>query len=146
MTSKNTDRRKAETKRIQNRQSIVTLVWAGVLSLFALALFAFLPRAQPATFQDGTPIVEINLNNYEGKVPQGQSVAQYTFRNFQSITCDVNDGNQHSTKFDDPCYYRSEAYERGTTNLVDQCAPGGAGIAAFRKATEFRKKSDTLVT
>ena len=141
MTSKNTDRRKAETKRIQNRQSIVTLVWAGVLSLFALALFAFLPRVQPATFQGDTPTVEINLNNYEGKVPQGQSVAQYTFRNFQSITCDVNDGNQHSTKFNDPCYYRTEAYERGTTNLVDQqCAPGRGGNRSFSQGDGISKE------
>ena len=141
MTSKNTDRRKAETKRIQNRQSIVTLVWAGVLSLFALALFAFLPRAQPATFQGDTPTVEITLNNYVGKVIQGQSVAKYNFRNFQSITCDVNDGNQHSTAFDDPCYHRTEVYERGTTNRVDQqCAPGRGGNRSFSKGDGISKE------
>ena len=141
MTSKNTDRRKAETKRIQNRQSIVTLVWAGVLSLFALALFAFLPRVQPATFQGDTPTVEINLNNYVGKVIQGQSVAKYNFRNFQSITCDVNDGNQHSTAFDDPCYHRTEVYERGTTNRVDQqCAPYRGGNRSFSKGDGISKE------
>ena len=139
MTSKHTDRRKAETMRMQIRQPIVTLVWAGVLLLFALALLSFLPRAQPATFQNGSPTVEISLNNYEGKVPHGQSVAQYTFRDFQSITCDKNDGNQHSTAFDDPCYHRSEVYERGTTNRVSQCERGWGGDRSFSKGTGISK-------
>ena len=122
------------TKRIQTRQSIVTLVWAGVLSLFALALISFLPRAQPATFQEPqptveiVPTVEIELNSWNGVTPHWQSVARYTFKNFQSITCDKNDVNhQHSTAFDDPCYHRTEIYERGTTNHVDQCVRGGEG-------------------
>ena len=124
---------------MQIRQPIVTLVWAGVLLLFALALLSFLPRAQPATFQNGSPTVEINLNNYEGKVPHGQSVAQYTFRDFQSITCDKNNGNQHSTAFDDPCYHRSEVYERGTTNRVSQCERGWGGDRSFSKGTGISK-------
>ena len=124
---------------MQIRQPIVTLVWAGVLLLFALALLSFLPRAQPATFQNGSPTVEISLNNYEGKVPHGQSVAQYTFRDFQSITCDKNDGNQHSTAFDDPCYHRSEVYERGTTNRVSQCERGWGGDRSFSKGTGISK-------
>ena len=125
--------------RMQIRQLTVTLVWAGVLLLFALALLSFLPRAQPATFQNGSPTVEISLNNYEGKVPHGQSVAQYTFRDFQSITCDKNGGYQHSTAFDDPCYHRSEVYERGTTNRVSQCERGWGGDRSFSKGTGISK-------
>ena len=124
---------------MQIRQLTVTLVWAGVLLLFALALLSFLPRAQPATFQNGSPTVEISLNNYEGKVPHGQSVAQYTFRDFQSITCDKNGGYQHSTAFDDPCYHRSEVYERGTTNRVSQCEQGWGGDRSFSKGTGISK-------
>ena len=124
---------------MQIRQLTVTLVWAGVLLLFALALLSFLPRAQPATFQNGSPTVEISLNNYEGKVPHGQSVAQYTFRDFQSITCDKNGGYQHSTAFDDPCYHRSEVYERGTTNRVSQCERGWGGDRSFSKGTGISK-------
>ena len=53
-------------------------------------------------------------------------------------------GGPHHTVFEDPCYYRSEVYERGTTTNPVTTNPvnvhrGGAGIAAFRKAPEFRK-------
>ena len=111
--------------RMRTRLSIVTLVGAGALLLIALAVIS---ASRPKTvFAQGTdPTVEINLNSYNGVTRQGQSVAQYTFKNFQSITCNKEDVEiQHSTMFDDPCYHRSEVYERGTTTHVSQCGLGG---------------------
>ena len=112
--------------RMRTKLPIVALVGAGALLLAALAVF-FTLRAQTVYAQDPEPSVEIDLNSYKGITKQGQSVAQYTFKNFQSITCDKNDGNEHSTVFLDPCYHRSEVYERGTTtpNLAPQCGLGG---------------------
>ena len=72
---------------MRTKLPIVFLVGAGTLLLVALAvIFTF--RAQTAFAQDG-PLVEINLNFNNGITEQGQSVAQYTFSNFNSITCDV---------------------------------------------------------
>ena len=121
------DRRKVKTMRMQTKLPIVALVGAGALLLVALAVILTL-RSQTAFAQNG-PTVEIDLNSHNGITKHGQSVAQYTFRNFQDITCEKNAQNQHQhhTAFDDPCYHRSEVYERGTTtdNLAHQCGLGG---------------------
>ncbi len=119
--------------RMRTKLPIVTLVGAGALLLAALAVI-FTLRAQTAYAQNG-PTVEIDLNSYKGITKQGQSVARYTFKNFQDITCEKNAQNQHQhhTAFDDPCYHRSEVYERDpTTNNVDftknfahECGLGG---------------------
>ena len=65
--------------RMRTKLSIVTLVGAGALLLIALAVISA-PRAQVAHAQ--SPSVEINLNSYNGVTRQGQSVAQYTFKQF----------------------------------------------------------------
>ena len=118
--------------RMQTKLPIVALVGAGALLLAALAVF-FTLRSQTAFAQD-SPSVEIDLNSHNGVTQQGQSVAQYTFRNFQSITCNKA-GGPHHTAFNDPCYHRSEVYERGTTtpNLAPQCGLGGN--RSFSKGT-----------
>ena len=75
--------------RMRTKVPVVTLVGVGALLLAALAVI-FAPRAQTAYAQDedGTPTVEIDLNSNSGVTPVMQSVAQYTFRNFQDITCE----------------------------------------------------------
>ena len=124
--------------RMRTKVPVVTLVGVGALLLAALAVI-FAPRAQ-TVYAQGPPSVEINLNSYNGVTTVGQSVAQYTFKNFQGITCDENIGGPHHTAFDDPCYYRSEVYERGTTtNPVTQCAPGGGGHRSFSQGAGISK-------
>ncbi len=106
---------------MQTRHALVSLVGLAVILLFALVVSASPPLIEPATFQNSQPSISISLNSYQGKTEQGQSVAQFTFRNFQDVTCDINVGGPHSTSFNDPCYHRAEVYERGTTNRVKSC-------------------------
>ena len=126
--------------RMRTKVPVVTLVGVGALLLAALAVI-FAPRAQ-TVYAQGPPTVEIDLNSNSGVTPVMQSVAQYTFRNFQDtehITCDENFGGPHHTAYNDPCYYRSEVYERDTMNLVDQCAPGGGGHRSFSQGAGISK-------
>ena len=111
---------------MRTRHALVTLVGLAVILLFALVVSASPPLVEPATFQDNSPTVDISLNTYNGVTEQGQPAAQYTFTNFQDVTCDINVGGPHSTAFNDPCYHRSEVYARGTTspNLAGQCGLG----------------------
>ena len=75
--------------RMRTRLSIVTLVGAGALLLLIALAVISAPRTKTVFAQETDPTVEINLNSYNGVTRQGQSVAQYTFKNFQSITCDA---------------------------------------------------------
>ena len=109
---------------MQTRHALVTLVGLAVILLFALVVSASAPLAEPVTFQESEPSISISLNTYNGKTEQGQSVAEYTFSNFQGVTCDINVGGPHSTAFNDPCYHRTEVYARGTTDLVSGVRTG----------------------
>ena len=125
--------------RMRTKVPVVTLVGMGALLLAALAVI-FAPPAQTVYAQDNLPTVEINLNSYNGVTTAGQSVAQYTFKNFQDITCHKNVGGPHHTAFEDPCYHRTEVYERGTTtNPVTQCAPGRGGHRSFSQGAGISK-------
>ena len=128
--------------RIRTRLPIVTLVGAGALLLIALAVI-IAPRTQTVYAQNPGPSVEIDLNSYNGSAEHGQPLAQYTFKNFQSITCDVNDGNQHSTTYDDPCYHRTEIYHRGTNNRAGECEQGLSGNRSFSKGDGISKVVDS---
>ena len=88
--------------------------------------------------------MRIDLNNFFGNATWGQPLAQYTFENFQSIKCDANDGNQHSTTFDDPCYHRTEIYDRGTNNRVGECEQGLGGNRSFPKGDGIEKVIDSF--
>ena len=74
---------------------IVTVFGAGALLIAALAVI-IAPPPQIAYAQNSQPTVQIELNHTFGNATPGQPLAQYTFLNFQSITCNANDGNQHS--------------------------------------------------
>ena len=100
---------------MQTKQSIITLVGAAILLLFALAVISFVPPAPtihalaPSLQEETQPHITIDFNTYNATEEYGNSLyANLTFTNFQSMTCDKNDGGTHHTAFDDPCYFRSE--------------------------------------
>ena len=66
---------------------------------------------------------------------------QFTFTNFQNITCDKNDGGTHNTAYDDPCYFQVEVHQRPpATGRVSQCEGMGiGGPRSFSKGTGERK-------
>ena len=53
-------------------------------------------------------------------------------------------GGPHSVTFNDPCYHRSEVYERGTNNRVDQCERGLGGNRSFSKQDGISKVIDSM--
>ncbi len=117
---------------MQTKLLIVTVFGAGALLIAALAVI-IAPRPQIAYAQNPQPTVQIELNHIFGNATPGRPLARYTFRNFQSITCDVNDGNQHSVDFPDPCYHLTEIYDRDTNSRVDECEQGIGGPRSFSK-------------
>ena len=80
--------------RMRTKLPIVTLVGAGALLLAALAVI-IAPRPQISLRPEFSTERCKLLNNVFGNATRGQPLAQYTFKNFQSITCNANDGNQH---------------------------------------------------
>ncbi len=131
-----------------SKQSIITLVGVGILALFALTVISFVPRpptieAQAPSLQDqNDPAVAIEFNTWNSKEEYGTSIhAQLTFTNFQDITCDKNDGGEHHTAFDDPCYFQVEVHQRPPeTGRVSQCEGTGiGGPRSFSKGTGVRK-------
>ncbi len=111
---------------------IVTVVGLHALLIAALAVI-LAPPPQVAYAQNPQPTVQIELNHAFGKATPGQPLARYTFRNFQSITCDANDGNEHSVDFPDPCYHLTEIYYRDTNNRASECEQGLGGPRSFSK-------------
>ena len=78
---------------MQTKQSIITLVGAAILLLFALTLISFVPRtptieAQAPSLQgQNEPTVAIEFNTWNSKEEYGTSIqARLTFTNFQDIT------------------------------------------------------------
>ncbi len=117
---------------VQTKLLIVTVVGLGALLIAALAVF-LAPPPQIAYAQNPQPTVQIELNHAFGNATPGQPLARYTFRNFQSITCDANDGNEHSVDFPDPCYHLTEIYYRDTNNRASECEQGLGGPRSFSK-------------
>ena len=128
---------------MRTKLAIVTVIGAGALLIAVLAVF-IASRPQIAYAQNSQPTVQIGLNNVFGNATRGQPLAQYTFKNFQSIACDVNDGNQHSTTFDDPCYHRTEIYHRGTNNRAGECEQGLSGNRSFSKGDGIERVIDSF--
>ena len=137
------DRKEGKTMQMRTKLAIVTVIGAGALLIAVLAVF-IASRPQIAYAQNSQPTVQIGLNNVFGNATRGQPLAQYTFKNFQSITCDVNDGNQHSTTFDDPCYHRTEIYHRGTNNRAGECEQGLSGNRSFSKGDGIERVIDSF--
>ncbi len=116
--------------------------------LFALTVISFVPRpptieAQAPSLQgQNDPAVAIEFNTWNSKEEFGTPIhAQLTFTNFQNITCDKNDGGEHHTAFDDPCYFQVEVHQRPPeTGRVSQCEGTGiGGPRSFSKGTGVRK-------
>ena len=133
---------------MQTKQSIITLVGAAILLLFVLTLISFVPRtptieAQAPSLQgQNEPTVAIEFNTWNSKEEYGTSIqARLTFTNFQDITCDKNDGGEHHTVFDDPCYFQAEVHKRPPdSGRVSQCEGTGlGGPRSFSKGTGVRK-------
>ena len=131
-----------------SKQSIITLVGVGILALFALTVISFVPRtpaieAHAPSFQgQNVPAVAIEFNTWNSKEEFGTPIhAQLTFTNFQDITCDKNDGGEHHTAFDDPCYFQVEVHQRPpATGRVSQCEGTGiGGPRSFSKGTGVRR-------
>ena len=118
--------------RMPTKLLIVTVVGAGALLIAALAGIVA-SRPQIAYAQNPQPSVHIDLNNVFGNAKPGQTLAFYTFRNFQSVTCDKNVGGPHHTSFDDVCYHRTEIYDRATNNRNSDCEQGLGGPRSFQK-------------
>ena len=133
---------------MQTKQSIITLVGAGMLLLFALAVISFVPPAptihalSPSLQGETQPTVAIEFNTYNSKEEFGTPIhARLTFTNFQDITCDKNDGGTHHTAFDDPCYFQAEVHRRPPdSGRVSECEGTGlGGPRSFSKGTGVRK-------
>ena len=133
---------------MQTKQSIITLVGAGMLLLFALAVISFVPPAptihalSPSLQGETQPTVAIEFNIYNSKEEFGTPIhARLTFTNFQDITCDKNDGGTHHTAFDDPCYFQAEVHRRPPdSGRVSECEGTGlGGPRSFSKGTGVRK-------
>ncbi|MYC23524.1 MAG: hypothetical protein F4X62_18815 [Caldilineaceae bacterium SB0662_bin_25] len=71
--------------RTRTNLTIVTIVGLGALLIAALAVI-IAPRPQIAYAQNPQPSVHIDMNHYIGKATYNQTLAFYTFRNFQSIS------------------------------------------------------------
>ena len=133
---------------MQTKQSIITLVGAAILLLFALAVISFVPPAptihalSPSLQGETQPTVAIEFNTYNSKEEFGTPIhARLTFTNFQDITCDKNDGGTHHTAFDDPCYFQAEVHRRPPdSGRVSECEGTGlGGPRSFSKGTGVRK-------
>ena len=133
---------------MQTKQSIITLVGAVILLLFALAVISFVPPApvihalSPSLQGETQPTVAIEFNTYNSKEEFGTPIhARLTFTNFQDITCDKNDGGTHHTAFDDPCYFQAEVHRRPPdSGRVSECEGTGlGGPRSFSKGTGVRK-------
>ena len=133
---------------MQTKQSIITLVGAVILLLFALAVISFVPPApvihalSPSLQGETQPTVAIEFNIYNSKEEFGTPIhARLTFTNFQDITCDKNDGGTHHTAFDDPCYFQAEVHRRPPdSGRVSECEGTGlGGPRSFSKGTGVRK-------
>ena len=128
--------------RMRTNLLIVTVVGAGALLIAVLAV-VIAPRPQIAYAQNPQPSVQIDLNNVFGNASYGQTLAFYTFKNFQSITCDKNVGGPHHTTFDDVCYYRAEIYDRSTNSRNSDCERGLGGDRSFAKEDGIERKRDS---
>ncbi len=133
---------------MQTKHSIITLAGVGILLLYALTVISFAPRTPmieaqaPSLQEQNEPAVAIEFNTWNSKEEFGTSIhAQLTFTNFQDITCDKNDGGEHHTAFDDPCYFQVEVHQRPPeTGRVSQCEGTGiGGPRSFSKGTGVRK-------
>ena len=133
---------------MQSKQTIITLVGAAILLLFALAVISFVPPAptihalSPSLQGETQPTVAVEFNTYNSKEEFGTPIhARLTFTNFQDITCDKNDGGTHHTAFDDPCYFQAEVHRRPPdSGRVSECEGTGlGGPRSFSKGTGVRK-------
>ena len=131
--------------RTRTNLTIVTIVGLGALLIAALTVI-IAPRRQIAYAQNPQPSVHIDLNNVFGNAKPGQTLAFYTFRNFQSVTCDKNVGGPHHTSFDDVCYHRTEIYDRATNSRHSGCEQGLGGPRSFQKGNgiEFEYRHAVL--
>ena len=133
---------------MQTKHSIITLAGVGILLMYVLTVISFAPRTPtieaqaPSLQEQNEPAVAIEFNTWNSKEEFGTSIhAQLTFTNFQDITCDKNDGGEHHTAFDDPCYFQVEVHQRPPeTGRVSQCEGTGiGGPRSFSKGTGARK-------
>ena len=133
---------------MQTKHSIITLAGVGILLLYALTVISFAPRTPtieaqaPSLQEQNEPAVAIEFNTWNSKEEFGTPIhARLTFTNFQDITCDKNDGGEHHTTFDDPCYFQVEVHQRPpATGRVSQCEGTGiGGPRSFSKGTGVRR-------
>ena len=124
--------------RMRTKLSIVTVVGAGALLLAVLASVVA-PQAQIAYAQDPEPTVKIRLSTGPTITQGGQLFAQYKFSNLQSenehgepyLLCKKTTENEHehSTAFDDPCYYKAVIYIH---NTMQASACEGSRLGGWR--------------